>query len=143
MCIKYIMPRIQGGIGRTGSKHKRPATHDLHRQVKTEGGDQDDAGPSSALAALSDAKGAAESAAASVLGVADMQVALADCAEEEAGGGGGSGGGSDDSGRGSGDEDGEDMEEDQAWRRKRIGPCGHDHGRCWEGRHPAYTYDKA
>ena len=30
------MPRDKGGIGRTGKKHKKPATHDLRRQLKSE-----------------------------------------------------------------------------------------------------------
>ena len=31
-----FMPRKQGGIGRTGSKHKKVSTQDLHRLVKAE-----------------------------------------------------------------------------------------------------------
>ena len=30
------MPRDKGGIGRTGKKHKKPATHDVYRQLKAE-----------------------------------------------------------------------------------------------------------
>ena len=30
------MPRDKGGIGRTGKKHKKPATHDVYRQLKPE-----------------------------------------------------------------------------------------------------------
>ena len=31
---RYIMPRKQGGIGRTGHKHKKPAKYTLHRELK-------------------------------------------------------------------------------------------------------------
>ena len=44
-----FMPRKQGGIGRTGSKHRKVATHDSHRQLKREGDAADGAGCSTAL----------------------------------------------------------------------------------------------
>ena len=85
------MPRKQGGIGRTGGKHKKPSAHDLHRQPKAELVEHAGAGPSRAVETLVRAMEAAEAAAAAALehealSVGEMQDALKDCAEEASGG---------------------------------------------------------
>ena len=85
------MPRKQGGIGRTGGKHKKPSAHDLHRQPKAELVEHAGAGPSRAVETLVCAMEAAEAAAAAALehealSVGEMQDALKDCAEEASGG---------------------------------------------------------
>ena len=88
------MPRKQGGIGRTGNKHKKVALHDIHRQPKRKRDDADGAGCSRAIEALEHATASAEAAAAAAsaeaLDLADTQVALAGCAEEQASSSGGS-----------------------------------------------------
>ena len=90
------MPRKQGGIGRTGNKHKKVALHDIHRQPKRKRDDADGAGCSRAIEALEHATASAEAAAApaaasaEALDLADTQVALAGCAEEQASSSGGS-----------------------------------------------------
>ena len=45
---RYIMPRKTGGIGRTGSKHKKAANFDVHRQVKGADGPLTSATPATA-----------------------------------------------------------------------------------------------
>ena len=71
------MPRKQGGIGRTGNKHKKVALHDIHRQPKRKRDDADGAGCSRAIEALEHATASAEAAAAAsaeALDLADTQV---------------------------------------------------------------------
>ena len=86
------MPRKQGGIGRTGGKHKKDSTHDAHRQPKAELVDHAGAGPSRAVETLNRAIEAAKAAAAAALdaealSVEDMQDALKEVEAEEASGG--------------------------------------------------------
>ena len=69
------MPRKQGGIGRTGGKHKKPSTHDLHRQPKAEIDRSGAGGPDTSHAAESadlpsEAGGTASTAACAALGTA-------------------------------------------------------------------------
>ena len=56
------MPRDKGGIGRTGKKHKKPATHDVYRQLKAE--PVEGAAPAASLAVerLVEAREAAQAA---------------------------------------------------------------------------------
>ena len=81
------MPRKQGGIGRTGGKHKKPSTHDLKRQAKVEPVEHAGAGPSRAVETLVHAMEAAEAAAAAALDLEALSVGdMQDCAEEASGG---------------------------------------------------------
>ena len=56
------MPRDKGGIGRTGKKHKKPATHDVCRRLKAE--PVEGAAPAASLAVerLVEAREAAQAA---------------------------------------------------------------------------------
>ena len=68
------MPRAKGGIGRTGNKHKKKATHDIHRQLKAEGGEKAPDGPSRAEELLAAAQAAADALVAERLATAAAQL---------------------------------------------------------------------
>ena len=63
VCRCTFMPRDKGGIGRTGKKHKKKASHDIHRQPKAESGVQALAGTSCAEELLVAAQAVADATA--------------------------------------------------------------------------------